>query len=83
MSVPLVLFWITCGVFAGDIVLGKLGVSTGGQVHQYLGDVSHFLLLALASAFLTAECLRRETRRKRGPGGGTAPARGSAAPGKP
>ena len=27
------------------------------------GDVPHFLLLALAAAFLTAECLRREMLR--------------------
>ncbi|CAM5313633.1 hypothetical protein AFEL58S_00666 [Afipia felis] len=63
MSVVLILFWITCGLFAGDILLGKIGISTGGAVHQFLGDVPHFLLLAVAAALLTAESLRREAAR--------------------
>lgn len=63
MSVVFALFWATCGLFAADVLLGKIGTVTGGAVHQYFGDVTHFLLLALAAAFLTAECLRREARR--------------------
>lgn len=63
MSIILLLFWITCGLFAGDVLLGKIGVMTGGAVHQFFGDVSHFLLLATAAALLTAESLRRETVR--------------------
>ena len=63
MSITLVLFWIACGVFAVDVMLGKIGILTGGAVHQLLGDKAHFLLLALAAALLTAECLRREVRR--------------------
>lgn len=63
MSVILILFWITCGLFAGDILLGKIGVLTGGATHQFLGDVPHFLLLAVAAALLTAESLRREAAR--------------------
>jgi len=63
MSVVFLLFWITCGAFAADVLLGKIGVITGGAVHAFFGDVSHFLLLGLAAALLTAECLRREARR--------------------
>ncbi len=63
MSVILLLFWITFGTFAVDVVLGKVGVMTGGAVQQNLSDVTHFLLLALSAVFLTAECLRREAQR--------------------
>ena len=63
MSVVFSLFWIVFGVFVADILLGKIGVITGGVVRQNLSDVTHFLLLALAAALLTAECLRREARR--------------------
>jgi hypothetical protein len=63
MSVTFLLFWICCGLFLVDMVLGKIAILTGDAVHQFLGDVPHFLLLALSAAFLTAECLRRETRR--------------------
>jgi hypothetical protein len=63
MSVVFILFWITCGLFAVDVLLGKIGILTGGAVHQFLGDVPHFLLLAVAAALLTAESLRRETAR--------------------
>jgi hypothetical protein len=63
MSIILIIFWITCGLFAGDILLGKIGVMTGGAVHQFFGDVTHFLLLAAAAALLTAESLRREAAR--------------------
>ena len=63
MSVVFLLFWITCGVFAADVLLGKIGILTGGAVHSFSGDVSHFLLLALAAALPTAECLRWEARR--------------------
>lgn len=65
MSLTLVLFWVTFGLFAADVLIGKLGVITGGAVHQMLRDVPHFLLLALSAAFLTAEALRREARRNR------------------
>lgn len=64
MSVVMALFWLTSGLFAVDILLGKIGVLTNGAVHQFFGDVPQFLLLALSSALLTAECLRREARRK-------------------
>jgi hypothetical protein len=63
MSIILILFWITCALFAGDILLGKIGVMTGGAVRQFFGDVTHFLLLATAAALLTAESLRREAVR--------------------
>lgn len=60
----MMLFWVASGLFTADVLLGKIGVMTGGAVHQFFGDVPHFLLLALAAALLTAECLRREARRK-------------------
>ncbi len=63
MSVVFILFWITFGAFVADVLLGKFGVISGGEVNQYLGYVSHFLLLALAAALFTAECLRREALR--------------------
>ena len=63
MSVVFALFWITSAAFVGDILLGKIGVITGGAVHQFLGELSHFILLAFTAVFLTAECLRREARR--------------------
>jgi len=63
MSVTLILFWITFGLFAADVALGKLGVMTGGAVGEFLTDVPHFLLLALSAAFLTAAALQREARR--------------------
>ncbi len=63
MSVVFALFWMTSAAFVGDVLLGKIGVITGGAVHQFLGDLSHFILLAFTAAFLTAECLRREARR--------------------
>lgn len=64
MSVLFALFWISFGLFVGDLMLGKIGVMTG-EVRPVLGDVGHFLLLALAAAFLTAECLRREAALKK------------------
>jgi hypothetical protein len=64
MSIVLVLFWIVFGLFVGDVLLGKIGVITGGAVHQFFGDVSSFLLLAFSAVLLTAECLRREARRR-------------------
>ena len=63
MSATLVLFWITFATFAIDVLLGKIGILTGGTVHEFLGDIPHFLLLALAASLLTAECLQREARR--------------------
>ncbi|MBZ8134057.1 hypothetical protein [Afifella sp. IM 167] len=63
MSITLILFWITFGLFAADVVLGKLGVMTGGEVGEFLPDVPHFLLLALSAVFLTAAGLQREARR--------------------
>lgn len=63
MSIVFLLFWIACGLFVVDTVLGKIAILTGGAVHQFVGDVPHFLMLALAAVFLTAECLRREARR--------------------
>ncbi len=63
MSVFFILFWITSGIFAGDVLLGKIGVISDGAVRQFFGDVPHFLLLAVAAALLTAECLRREALR--------------------
>jgi hypothetical protein len=63
MSVVFILFWITFGAFVADVLLGKFGVISGGDVNQLLGYVSHFLLLALAAALFIAECLRRETVR--------------------
>lgn len=64
MSIVMVLFWIASGLFTADVLLGKIGVMSGGAVHHFFGDVPHFLLLALAAALLTAECLRCEARRK-------------------
>ena len=66
MSITFTLFWIALGGFVVDIVLGKLAVLSGGAVHPLLGEVPHFLLLAVASALLTAECLRREARVRNG-----------------
>jgi len=63
MSAVFLLFWVSLGAFVVDILLGKIGILTGGAVHQFLGDVPQFLLLAFAAACLTAECLRREMRR--------------------
>ena len=63
MTITLLLFWITFALFAGDVLLGKIGVLTSGAVHALLGEIPHFLLLALAAALLTAECLKREARR--------------------
>jgi hypothetical protein len=63
MSITFALFWVTFGAFVLDVLLGKYGVISGGEVNQYLGYVSHFLLLALSAVLLTVECLRRETRR--------------------
>lgn len=63
MTVTFLLFWITFAVFAADVLLGKIGILTGGAVHAFLGEIPHFLLLTLAAALLTAECLRREERR--------------------
>jgi hypothetical protein len=63
MSVTFLLFWISFGLFAIDMVLGKIAILTNDAIHQFLGDVPHFLLLALSAALLTAECLRREARR--------------------
>jgi hypothetical protein len=62
VSVLFVLFWITFGLFAADLALGKIGLTVGG-VGPVLSDVGDFLMLALAAAFLTAECLRREAAR--------------------
>jgi hypothetical protein len=67
MSIVFALFWITCAAFVGDVLLGKIGIITGGAVHQFFGDLSHFILLAFTAAFLTAECLRREARRHAAP----------------
>jgi hypothetical protein len=64
MSVTFVLFWISCGLFLVDMLLGKIGILSNDAVSNVVGDVPHFLLLALAAAFLTAECLQREARRK-------------------
>jgi hypothetical protein len=63
MSIVFLLFWICGGAFFIDMVLGKIAILTNDAVRPLAGDVPHFLLLALAAAFLTAECLRRETRR--------------------
>jgi hypothetical protein len=63
MSAVFILFWITFGAFVADVLLGKFGVISGGETDQLLGYVSHFLLLALAAALFTAECLRRESAR--------------------
>lgn len=63
MTATFLLFWITFAVFAADVLLGKIAILTGGAVHAFLGEIPHFLLLALAAALLTAECLRREARR--------------------
>ncbi len=63
MSVIFILFWITFGAFVADVLLGKFGVVSGGEMNQILGYVSHFLLLALAAVLFTAECLRREALR--------------------
>ncbi len=64
MSITFLLFWICCGAFVIDVVLGKIAVLTGGDVHPFVGDVPHFLLLALTAALLIAECLSREARRE-------------------
>lgn len=77
MSITFALFWITLGAFVVEIVLGKVDILTGGAVHPLLGEVPHFLLLALASALLTAECLRREARRNGRRAGGDQAANGS------
>lgn len=63
MSVVFLMFWVSLGAFVVDILLGKIGILTGGAVRPFLGEVHLFLLLAFAAACLTAECLRRETRR--------------------
>ncbi|MEJ2376818.1 MAG: hypothetical protein P8Y71_15840 [Pseudolabrys sp.] len=63
MTFSFLLFWICCGLFLADMALGKIGVLTNGAVHEFLGKVPHFLLLALSAALLTVECLRREARR--------------------
>jgi hypothetical protein len=63
MSVAFGMFWICLGAFVIEIVLGKIAILSGDAVHPLLGDVPHFLLLALTAVFLTAECLRREARR--------------------
>jgi hypothetical protein len=63
MSITFLLFWVFGGLFLVDMVLGKIAILTNGAIHEFAGDVPHFLLLALSAAFLTAECLRRETRR--------------------
>ncbi|HVZ51996.1 MAG TPA: hypothetical protein VG986_08525 [Pseudolabrys sp.] len=70
MSITFALFWISFGAFIVEILLGKLAILTGGAVHPLAGDVPHFLLLAFASALLTAECLRREAERARRQAGG-------------
>ncbi len=64
MSITFILFWLCLGGFATEILLGKFAVLFDAAMHPLLGDVSDFLLLALAAALLTAECLQRETRRK-------------------
>lgn len=66
MSITFALFWITLGAFVVDILLGKIGILSDGAVHPLLGEVAHFLLLAFAAAFLTAECLRRDGARAGG-----------------
>lgn len=72
MSVLFALFWISFGLFVGDLALGKIGVMTG-DVRPVLDDVGHFLLLALSAVFLTAECLRREaSKNAQGIAGGRA-----------
>ncbi len=63
MSISLILFWIAAVVFAADVMLGKIGILTGGAVHPFLGELEHFAILALAAVLLTIESLRRETRR--------------------
>lgn len=78
MTLSFLLFWICCGLFLADMVIGKIGVLTNGAVHEFLGNVPHFLLLALSAVFLTIECLRREALRNRastanGPGNTQAP----------
>jgi hypothetical protein len=64
MSITFILFCVCLGGFAIEILLGKFAVLFNGAVHPVLSDVSDFLLLALAAALLTAECLQREARRK-------------------
>jgi len=64
MSIAFVLFWVCCGLFLVDMLLGKIGILSDDAVSNVVGDVPHFLLLALSAVFLTAECLRREARRK-------------------
>lgn len=62
MSILFGLFWITFGLFAADLALGKIGLTVSG-IGPFMSDVGDFLMLALAAAFLTAECLRREAAR--------------------
>jgi hypothetical protein len=75
MSITFLLFWICGGAFVIDVVLGKIAILTGGAVHPFVGDVPHFLLLALTAALLTAECLRREARRESARLGSEAPSK--------
>lgn len=72
MSVLFLLFWASFGLFAGDVLLGKFGSVAG--VRPVLSDVGQFLMLAISAAFLTAECLRRESRKKAKPDGAEDPA---------
>jgi hypothetical protein len=62
VSALFVLFWISFGLFVGDVLIGKFSHIVG--VRSILSDVGQFLMLAASAAFLTAECLRREARKK-------------------
>jgi hypothetical protein len=75
VSITFLLFWICCGAFVIDVLLGKIAILTGGAVHPFVGDVPHFLLLALTAVLLTAECLRREARRESPRSGSDAPSK--------
>lgn len=62
-TIPLVLFWLSAGLYVLDVVLGKVATMVDGfSSPLQLGPVAQFLLLMATSVFLVVAALERETR---------------------
>ena len=62
-AIPLILFWISAGVYVLNIVLAKITASIFGVVFSFqLGDTAQFLLLLAIAILLVTAALLREAR---------------------